>query len=155
MKGGTQETHRRAGTYNTAGIAGFGLAAQLAAQNLNDTDRIKSLRDKLESGLRRISNEAVIYAENAPRVINTTNLGLPGVPAETQLMSLDLEGIAVSSGSACSSGTFKPSHVLQAMGCSAEEAKCAIRISLGWKTTEADIDRLLEVWKKMTERLTA
>lgn len=151
MMGGGQEKNCRAGTHNTAGIAGMGLAARRAQESLND-DTIKNLRDQLESQIRKISNEAIIYGENAPRVGNTSNIGLPDIPAETQLMALDLEGVAVSSGSACSSGSFKPSHVLTAMGCSEEEAKTTLRISLGYATTSADIDRFVDVWSKMAER---
>lgn len=152
MKGGTQETHQRGGTYNTAGIAGFGLAAQLAVKHMDEYDRITKLRDRMESDMRQASNEAVIFGADAPRVGNTTDVALPGIPAETQLMTLDLEGIAVSSGSACSSGSFKASHVLEAMGASQDECKSALRISLGYATTEADIDRLLEVWTKIAQR---
>lgn len=151
MMGGGQEKNCRAGTHNTAGIAGMGLAAQHALNSLND-DTIKNLRDHLESEVRKISNEAIIYGADAPRVGNTSNIGLPGVPAETQLMALDLEGIAASSGSACSSGSFKPSHVLIAMGANEDAAKSALRISIGYATTQADIDRFLEVWSKIVER---
>lgn len=152
MRGGTQETHQRAGTQNVAGIAGFGHAAQIARESLPGYGAITALRDRLETALRGISNEAVIYGENAPRVGNTTAVGLPGVSAQTQLMALDLEGIAVSSGSACSSGAFKPSHVLMAMGVSEDDAQTALRISLGWATTSADIDRFVAAWETLYRR---
>ena len=151
MRGGGQEKNCRAGTHNTAGIAGMGLAAEHALNNLND-NTIQKLRDYLESEIKKISSDVIIYGENAPRVGNTSDIGLPGVPAETQLMALDLESIAVSSGSACSSGSFKPSHVLMAMGCTEDEAKSALRISLGYATTQTDIDRFIDVWSKMVKR---
>jgi cysteine desulfurase len=106
----------------------------------------------METRMHQISNHVKIYGENAPRVGNTCNVGLQGVPAQTQMMALDLDGIAVSSGSACSSGSFKPSHVLTAMGANEEEAKSALRISMGWATTPADIDAFLTCWQKMAEK---
>ena len=151
MHGGGQEKNCRAGTHNTAGIAGMGLAAEIAKNNIDTYADIQKLRDHLEAEIKKISNKAVIYGENAPRVGNTCNVGLPGVPAQTQMMQLDLEGIAVSSGSACSSGSFKPSHVLTAMGLSETQAKSALRISIGYATTRADIDRFLEVWSKIAK----
>jgi len=154
MLGGGQEKNCRAGTHNTAGIAGMGLAAELALKQMPDYTEIQKLRDDMEAQMRQISNEIIIYGGNAPRVGNTCNVGLNGVPAQTQMMALDLEGIAVSSGSACSSGSFKPSHVLTAMGASEEDAKSALRISLGWATTSADIDAFLESYKKIIERTT-
>ena len=152
MLGGGQEKNCRAGTHNTAGIAGMGLAAQIALAQIPQYKEIQKLRDEMEAKIHQISNHLTIYGENAPRVGNTCNVGLKGVPAQTQMMALDLDGIAVSSGSACSSGSFKPSHVLTAMGASEEDAKSALRISLGWATTSADIDAFLESWKKIIER---
>ena len=152
MLGGGQEKNCRAGTHNTAGIAGMGLAAELALKNLPQYEEIQKLRDDMESRIRKISNNAIIYGAKSPRVGNTTNVGLPNLPAQTQLMALDLDGIAVSSGSACSSGAFKPSHVLTAMGADEEESKSALRISLGWNTKATDIDAFLESWKKLAER---
>ena len=151
ITGGGQERNMRAGTLNVAGIAGLGLAAQLAGENLPAYEKITELRDHLEHEIRQHTNKAIIYGENAPRVGNTSCLGLSGVPAQTQLMNLDLEGFAVSSGSACSSGTWKPSHVLTAMGVSEDEAKSALRISLGWATTSAEIDAFIEAYKKMAD----
>ena len=152
MLGGGQEKNHRAGTHNTAGIAGMGLAAELAQKNMTQYEDITKLRDRMESEIRKISNSAVIYGANAPRVGNTSSIGLPSMPAETQLMALDLDGIAVSSGSACSSGSFKPSHVLTAMGANEAEAKSALRISLGWATTSAEIDHFIKAWSKLAER---
>ncbi|HEU4838734.1 MAG TPA: cysteine desulfurase family protein, partial [Micavibrio sp.] len=141
MRGGGQEKRQRAGTENVAAIAGFAAAATRALENIDTyQSRCKAFQAKLESALRSCANDIIIAGENAPRVSNTTNVILPGASAETQLMAMDLEGIAVSSGSACSSGTFKPSHVLAAMGHGADEARSALRFSTGWATTDADID---------------
>lgn len=154
MKGGGQEKRQRAGTENVAAIAGFGVAARLAREELNDWQtRLRGLQSRFESGLKKVTNDIVIIGENVPRVYNTTNVLLPGVPAETQLMALDLEGVAVSSGSACSSGAFKPSHVLLAMGYGEDDAKSALRISYGWATTETEIDAALAAYAKILARI--
>lgn len=153
MLGGGQERNCRAGTHNTAGIAGMGLAAELAQGRMADYEALTKMRDGLESAIRAATNKCVIYGANAPRVGNTINVGLPDMPAQTQMMALDLDGIAVSSGSACSSGAFKPSHVLLAMGASEENAKSALRISMGWNTTQEDIDAFLQSYKKILQRL--
>lgn len=152
MRGGEQEKNCRAGTHNTAGIAGMGLAAQIAMDNLDQYHNIGKIRDDLEMRLKQVSDKVIIYGENAPRICNTTNIGVTGLSAQTQMMALDLNGISVSSGSACSSGSFKPSHVLMAMGVSEEDAKCALRLSLGWGTTTADIDHFINVWSKLVKR---
>jgi cysteine desulfurase len=118
------------------------------------------MRDALEAHMIDFASHASacergavkLYGEAAPRVGNTINIGLNGVPAQTQMMALDLDGIAVSSGSACSSGSFKPSHVLTAMGADEEAAKCALRISMGWNTTQEELDRFFESWKKIAQR---
>lgn len=153
MLGGGQEKNCRAGTHNTAGIAGMGLAAQYALDNIEHYQKLAVMRDQMESQMRKVSNKVKIYGENAPRVGNTSNVGLENVPAQTQLMALDLEGIAVSSGSACSSGAFKASHVLIAMGAGEEEAKNSIRISMGWNTKQEDIDRFVTIWSNMAQRI--
>lgn len=155
MRGGSQETHQRAGTQNVAGIAGFGHAAAAALDELPQYGRTTQLRDNLEQRLRALAPALVIYGQNAVRVGNTSNIGLPGISSETQLMALDLEGISVSAGSACSAGSFKPSYVLAAMGADDAAAKSALRISLGWGTTSADIDRFIAAWTKMRERTNA
>lgn len=152
MKGGSQEMHQRAGTQNTAGIAGFGHAAQATLNEMPDYGRITALRDDLEKRLRAAANDIIIHAGKAPRVGNTTNIGVPGLSAETQLMALDLEGISVSAGSACSAGSYKPSYVLAAMGADEHAARSALRISLGWGTTSADIDRFIAAWTTMRDR---
>lgn len=153
MKGGTQERLMRAGTVNVAGIAGFGLAAEIAEHDLKEYARITSLRDSMEDRMKAIEPSIIICGSQAPRVGNTSSLSLPGVSAQTQMMSLDLAGIAVSSGSACSSGSFKPSHVLQAMGFTEEESKTALRISLGWATTPDEIDHFVEAWSTMVQKI--
>lgn len=152
MKGGTQEMHQRAGTQNAAGIAGFGHAAEATLNELPDYGRITDLRDGLEKRLRAVANDIIIHAGKAPRVGNTTNIGVPGLSAETQLMALDLDGISVSAGSACSAGSYKPSYVLAAMGADEQAARSALRISLGWGTTSADIDRFIAAWTTMRDR---
>ncbi|PJB69099.1 MAG: cysteine desulfurase [Alphaproteobacteria bacterium CG_4_9_14_3_um_filter_47_13] len=154
MHGGGQEKRQRAGTENVAGIAGFGLAAEKALSGMKDYKKLEEWRDRLEADILKIAPKMRVYGQKAPRVANTTALCLAGLPAQTQLMGLDLEGIAVSSGSACSSGTFKPSPILQAMGASDLEASSTLRISTGWNTKESDIDRFIEVWKKIYERVT-
>jgi cysteine desulfurase len=153
LQGGGQEQGRRAGTENVAGIAGFGAAAKAAMTSLDDDiARVEKLRDRLETGLRQ-TRGVFVFSENAPRLPNTTLFTVPGLKAETAVIGFDLEGFAVSSGSACSSGKVQPSHVLEAMGFGPEPARGAVRLSLGWSTTEADIDRCLEAWRKLASAL--
>jgi cysteine desulfurase len=149
VKGGGQELGRRAGTENVAGIVGFGVAAIAAKKGLETYGEIAMLRDKMEAALHKISSFSVFYGQHVERLPNTSTVSMPGVPSELQIMSLDLAGIAVSAGSACSSGKVKASHVLLAMGASEEEAGTAIRISLGWQTTEREINQFVENWKKL------
>jgi len=149
LHGGGQELGRRAGTENVSGIAGFGAAVQAAMVALEqDAIRLESLRHRLESGLRETPG-AIVFADSAPRLPNTTLFTVPGLRAETAVIGFDLAGIAVSSGSACSSGKVQPSHVLKAMGFSPQLAQGALRLSLGWSTTAAEIDRCLEAWRKL------
>ncbi|QBS38001.1 cysteine desulfurase [Thermaerobacter sp. FW80] len=153
LDGGGQERRLRSGTENTAAIAGFGVAAELAARECRDrAARLARLQRRLEEGIRARIPDARIHGAGAPRAPHITNVGLPGVTADTVLIQLDLEGIAASSGSACSAGTPEPSHVLQAMGLSADEAFRAVRFSLGDGNTEADVDRVLEVLPRVMER---
>lgn len=152
LKGGGQELGRRAGTENVAGIVGMGVAAQSAREGLDAYKTVTTLRDTLEAQLLDMSPDSHIYGREAPRLPNTTTISMPGVASELQVMTLDLDGIAVSAGSACSSGKVKASHVLKAMGASDEEAGSAIRISLGWTTTEVEVDRLVESWRKLYQR---
>jgi len=149
LRGGGQELGRRAGTENVAGIAGFGAAVK-AAMDSRDSDavRLESLRNRLENGLRD-TPDAIVFADGVPRLPNTTLFTVPGLKAETAVIGFDLAGIAVSSGSACSSGKVQPSHVLEAMGFGSELVQGAVRLSLGWSTTDADVDRCLEAWRKL------
>lgn len=144
--GGGQESYRRAGTENVAGIAGFGAAAEASRGGLD----VAALRDRIEASLPM----AVVHGAKAPRLPNTSCLSMPGVKAETQVMALDLAGIAVSAGSACSSGKVTRSAVLAAMGIEASEAEGAIRISCGWNTVSEDIDRLIAAWRDLYFRVT-
>ncbi|WP_119462345.1 cysteine desulfurase family protein [Rhodospirillaceae bacterium SYSU D60014] len=146
LRGGGQERSRRAGTENVAAIVGFGVAAEEAAAELPAQGRIAQLRDRLERRVRETAPEARVFGAASPRLPNTSCFAWAGMPSETQVMALDLAGIAVSAGSACSSGKVRASHVLRAMGATVEEAGSAIRVSLGWRSTEVDIDRFIEAW---------
>ena len=154
LRGGGQERGHRAGTENVAGIAGFGAAVEAAIGALeNDAIRLETLRNRLENGLRQTPG-VLIFSDDAARLPNTTLFTAPGLKAETAVIGFDLAGIAVSSGSACSSGKVQPSHVLEAMGFGREIAQGAVRLSLGWSSCEADIDRCLEAWRKLAGTLT-
>jgi cysteine desulfurase len=152
LRGGGQERRRRAGTENVAGIAGFGAAARIALENLDWFAGLTKLRDDLESRLRAAVPDVVIHAIDAERLPNTSCIGLPGMTAEMQVMQLDLAGVAVSAGSACSSGKVAPSHVLQAMGQDDAAAQSAIRVSLGWNSDARDVDRFVDTWVTMAQR---
>ena len=145
LRGGGQERGRRAGTENVPGIAGFGAAARAAREGLTDFAHLGRWRERIENRLRQHANNRV-YGFGAPRLANTSCLTMPGVEAETQVIQLDLAGVAVSAGAACSSGKVEPSRVLAAMGVDANEAATAIRVSLGWNTTEDDADKFVEAW---------
>ena len=146
IRGGGQERRRRAGTENLAGIAGFGAAALAAAKLLQEAPRVAALRDAMEARLAASAPRARVFGQAVARLANTCCVVLPGVSAETQLMRLDLAHVQVSAGAACSSGKIAASHVLTAMGASDADAKCAIRISLGWETTSQDIDAFFSAW---------
>jgi len=150
IRGGGQERGLRAGTENVGGIAAFGAAATVAlAGGKAEAAAMLTLRNLLETELKAITPQAVIFGENAPRLPNTTLFALPGMKAETAVIAFDLEGIAVSSGAACSSGKVQPSHVLAAMGVSPALTQAAVRVSLGWTTTEADVLRFIDAWRKL------
>lgn len=153
LHGGGQERRQRAGTENVAAIAGFGLACEIAQGELTQFLELANLRNSLETKLKAAAPEIIIFGQNVPRVANTSNIGLPGIAANTQLMNLDIEGIAISSGSACSSGTVKPSHVLEAMNAGLHLTSHALRVSMGWNTKPEDIKRLAEAWLKMYSRV--
>jgi cysteine desulfurase len=153
LRGGGQELGRRAGTENVAGIAAFGAAVRAAmAAPEGDAARLRGLRDRLEAGLKQ-TPDMIVFSEDIPRLPNTTLFTVPGLKAETAVIGFDLGGIAVSSGSACSSGKVQPSHVLEAMGVGKELAQGAVRLSLGWSTTETDIDLALQAWRKLADAL--
>ena len=150
IRGGGQEQGRRAGTENVAGIVGFGAAVAAAMQSMDsDAERMEWLRQRLEVGLKARA-DTIVFAEAAPRLPNTTLFAFRGMKAEAAVIAFDLEGVALSSGSACSSGKVQSSHVLAAMGVPRAIADGALRLSMGWKTTEADIDRCLEAWRKLS-----
>jgi cysteine desulfurase len=154
MTGGKQERSRRAGTENVAGIVGLGVAAQLARATMaEDAARLAPLRDRLEDGVLGAVRGTAINGARAPRVPNTTNISFERVEAESLLIALDLAGIAVSTGSACSSGTLEPSHVLKAMGFPPHRTQNSIRFSLGAANTGADVDRVIAVLPGMVEKL--
>jgi len=153
VKGGGQERRKRAGTENVAGIVGFGVAAELAGADLAKTEAIGALKEALEAGALAIAPEGVIVSKAVPRLVNTSCIAVPGAKAETLVIGLDLAGVAVSAGSACSSGKVEASHVLGAMGVAPELAQGAIRVSLGIGTTSADIERFLGAFGELIKRL--
>jgi cysteine desulfurase len=154
MTGGRQERNRRAGTENVPGIVGLGTAADLAKRKLQDeSTRVRALRDRLEAGVLASVPGAERNGAADPRVPNTSNISFDRVESESLLIGLDLEGIAVSSGSACSSGTLEPSHVLKAMGLPHLRTLSSIRFSLGAANTDADVDRVIKVLPPLVEKL--
>lgn len=152
IAGGGQEMRRRAGTENVAGIAGFGAAAEEASATSDERARITRLRDLFERELLSVAPHAVIFGVHAGRLPNTSNFAVPGLSAETGLIALDLDGIAVSSGSACSSGKVKPSHVLSAMGVDQELSRSALRVSFGWNSTEEDVVAIIQSLRALLHR---
>ncbi len=152
IRGGGQELGRRAGTENVAAIAGLGVAAAAAGDIIAQGEAIAALRDRMEARISELSPASRIYGRKAARLPNTSAIEMPGVASELQVMSFDLDGFAVSAGSACSSGKVKASHVLSAMGASEEAAGTAIRISLGWRTSDADIDAFIDSWGRLYKR---
>lgn len=154
ITGGGQERSLRAGTENVAAIAGFGAAAAIAAEAWEaDAARMARLRERLEAGIRTATPQATIFGASAERLPNTTLFAVPGVKAETAIIAFDLNGVAVSSGAACSSGKVQASTVLAAMGAEPTLARGAVRLSLGWSTTEADVDRFLGTWNSLAGSL--
>ena len=153
VRGGGQERRRRAGTENVAGIVGFGVAAEAALGGLKEAAALAGLRDELEARAGALVPELVIAGAGAPRLPNTSCLAVPGCAAETLVIALDLAGVAVSAGSACSSGKVESSHVLRAMGLPEAVAGGAIRVSLGWASRPEDIALFLRAWAAHTERV--
>ncbi len=153
LTGGGQERRRRAGTEAVPMIAGFGAAAAAAKVDLEEIQRCGRLRDWLEAGLDTMCDATVVFGRNAQRLPTTCCFAVPGISAETAVIALDLDGVAVSSGAACSSGKVAASAVLSAMGVPGELARGAIRVSLGWETQEDDVARFLAAWRKLVARL--
>jgi cysteine desulfurase len=153
--GGRHERSRRAGTENVPGIVGLGKAAELAMLGFErgDDKKISALRDRLEQGILAQVNEAGVNGGGAPRVPNTTNVYFNPVEGEAMVISLDLKGLAVSTGAACSSGAIEPSHVLTAMGLRSDRARASIRFSLGKQNTEEEIDLALALVPESVTRL--
>ncbi len=152
QRGGGQEHGYRAGTENLAGIAGFAAAAEIAAAEIAVYDRVRGLRDALEAAIAEAAPDTVVVGALALRLPNTAAIAMPGTPAETQVIALDLDGVMVSAGAACSSGKVGPSHVLAAMRAAPEIALSTIRISLGWSSTEAEIEHFLHAWTQLYRR---
>ena len=154
VKGGGQERGARAGPENVAGIAGIGAAAEAVRQGwAAEAARVGALRNEIEAGIKAVASKAVIFGAEVPRLPNTTLFSAPGMKAETAVIAFDLEGVAVSSGSACSSGKVAPSHVLAAMGVDPDLARGAIRVSLGHATTCEHVGAVLKAWEKLANRL--
>jgi cysteine desulfurase len=155
IAGGAQERRRRGGTEAIAALASFGAACAEAGRDLlEESTRLLALRQRLESALRAMAVGVRIHGEDVPRLPNTVNAAFPGVSGETLVIALDLAGFAVSTGSACASGAVTPSHVIRAMGYGEEEARGAVRISMGWSTTGDAIERLLAALPPLLARAT-
>ena len=152
LHGGGQERGRRAGTENIPGIAGFAAAAKAAAAEIAVYNRVRIMRDALEAEIVAIAPEAVVVGADAPRLPNTSAIAMLGTSAETQVIALDLDGVMISAGAACSSGKVGPSHVLAAMGMGSDVASSTIRVSLGWSTNEADVNRFIQSWAALYRR---
>jgi cysteine desulfurase len=152
MRGGGQERGLRGGTESVAHITALGVAAEIAIERMDRYAALAELRDRMEARLIQSTPGMRVFGSGAPRLPNTSKLMMPGISSETQVMSFDLAGIEVSAGSACSAGRIEPPYVLTAMGVADVDALCALRVSLGWDTTEADIDRFVGEWGKIFER---
>lgn len=154
MTGGSQERRARAGTENVVAIAGFGVAANRASADLENTHGWSVLRDEVAAIIAESGRSVTIFSGNAARLPQTLCVAVAGTTAETLVIALDLAGVAVSSGSACSSGKVGPSHVLAAMGVRPDLARAAIRISLGWESSKSDIDIFADAWRSVLKRIT-
>jgi cysteine desulfurase len=150
VRGGGQERGSRAGTENVAAIAGFGAAAEEASRSFgSEIERSKELLHAAETGIRAVAADALVLGSGAARLPNTICFSVPGIAAETAIIAFDLDGVALSAGSACSSGKVGPSDTLKAMHVEPEIARGAMRLSIGWDTNESDISRFLEAWKRV------
>ena len=152
MLGGGQERSLRSGTENLLGIAAFGAAAETSIAALDEMTTLALHRDAMEARLKAEAG-VTVFGEGAPRLPNTSCFALAGFPSETQVMAMDLEGVCISAGSACSSGKVKVSGVLSAMGVSDALASCAIRTSFGWNSTPEDFEATADAWLKVTKRV--
>jgi cysteine desulfurase len=154
MTGGKHERNRRAGTENVPALAGLGVAATLAGSKMSsETLRVAALRDRLEAGILHAVPGTAVNGARDMRVPNTTNISFDHVEAESLLIALDLEGVAVSTGSACSSGTLEPSHVLRAMGLPPHRTQNSLRFSLGMFSNQDEVDRVIEILPRLVEKL--
>jgi cysteine sulfinate desulfinase/cysteine desulfurase-like protein len=153
IHGGKQESKLRAGTENVPAIVGLGKAAELARYQLQDAKKMTALRDRLQAGISTIVPEAQLNGHQQCRLPNTLNMTFPGIRGESLVIALDQHGIAISSGSACKSGSPEPTHVLTAMGKSPEEAHCALRFSLSHQTSEEDIDAVITELAKVLDEM--
>jgi cysteine desulfurase len=152
--GGAQEKRRRGGTQCVAGLAGFGAAAEVALYSLKDESRrLLRLRAKIETRLRELYPELRFHGQGSPRLPNTVNFAIPGLPGETLAIALDLAGFSVSTGSACASGAVEPSHVILAMGFEEQEARGAVRVSIGSTTTSAEVERFLAAFPRVAQQI--
>jgi cysteine desulfurase len=154
LTGGGQESYARAGTEPVALVAGFGVAAEAARTDLTDIGLVRARRDRIEAAVRAAAPGAVVFSSDVDRLPNTLAFALPGVPAETTVIAFDLAGIAVSSGSACSSGKVRRSATLEAMGHPPEVASAGVRVSIGPQTTDADVTRFAEVFTSVSADMT-
>jgi cysteine desulfurase len=152
VEGGGQEKRMRGGTENVPGISAFGAAAKEAIEQLDTYQKLSVFRDRIETELLK-SNTVRVYGRDSNRVSNTISCTVDGVAGETLLMAFDIEGIALSAGAACSSGTTRMSHVLTAMGVEGKPDRAPLRISLGWSSTEKDVEHFIDVWNKLRSRL--
>jgi cysteine desulfurase len=155
LAGGGQERRRRAGTENVLGIAGFGAAVEATPRRLAAAEAMRALRDWFEGALLPICGGTVVFGGQAPRLPNTLCVAVPGIGAEKAVIALDLAGIAVGAGAACSSGRIGASHVLAAMGVDRERAAGALRISLSPETRREELEQVLDVWRRTIEPMTA
>jgi cysteine desulfurase len=153
LRGGGQERRARAGTENIPGIVAFGLVAREAREDMDRVRTIATLRDDLESRIKTLASQALFFGQDAPRVGNTSLFALPGLSSRTAVMHMDLCGVAVSAGAACSSGVVKSGAVLRAMGVPEDVASNALRVSMGWGTTGEEVDRFLTAFEVLVDRI--
>lgn len=151
MRGGGHESNRRAGTHNVPAIAGLGVACDLAPSSIEMAPKIAAMRDRMQAAAETAG--AIIWGHGEKRLPGTLSMSAPSFTSQTQLMAMDLAGIAISSGSACSSGKTKPSHVLSAMGAGDDLAGCGVRVSLGWSSKEEDADAFCREWPAAYKRV--